>query len=442
MESFKLLIVDDEEKFIEVLKDRLTRKGLDVKAVTSGIEALNLVEKEEFDVALFDIMMDKMDGIELCKKVKEIQPDIEVIMITGYGTMESAIEAMRNGAYDYLSKPVNPIELELVLNRAAEKRRLQGCNENLIENIKLITDNKEIIGESQVMKNLKYMINKVADSNLPVLILGESGTGKDLVANALHYKSSRKDKPFIPVNAGAIPDELLESELFGHVRGAFTGAHTNKKGLVEIANKGTLFLDEIGDMNPSLQVKLLRFLDTGEFRPVGGNITKKTKVRVITATNKNIEEAIVNGNFREDLYYRLSVITIPVPALREREDDVLLLANHFLNTNVNNKKILSKEAEVFLSNYDFPGNVRELVNFIDRGVLLSKGDKIYPNDLFPCLRIRDEGNKDSLSLDEVEERHIRTILNQSNWDKPEAAKTLKIGLRTLYRKIEKYRLKE
>ncbi|MDU5081789.1 sigma-54-dependent transcriptional regulator [Tissierella carlieri] len=442
MESFRLLIVDDEEKFIEVLKDRLTRKGLHVEAVTSGIEAIKLVEELEFDVALFDVMMDKIDGLELLEKAKKIQPDMEVIMLTGYGTIESAIEAMRSGAYDYLSKPVNPIELELVLKRAAEKKRLKGYNDNLVENIKLINDKKEIIGESQVMLNLKYMIDKVADSHLPVLILGESGTGKDLVANALHYKSCRGDNPFIPINAGAIPGELLESELFGHVKGAFTGAHTNKKGLVEIANQGTLFLDEIGDMDPALQVKLLRFLDTGEFRPVGSTMTKKTTVRIITATNKNLEKAIYNGSFREDLFYRLSVVTIPVPPLRERGDDVLLLANYFLNKNPNNKKELAEETKMFLIEHDFPGNVRELANFIDRAVLLSKGNKIYPWDLIPSLNNTENQYKKYISLDDVEKEHIIDILRLTNWDKPEAAKMLKIGLRTLYRKIEKYKIEQ
>ena len=311
-----------------------------------------------------------------------------------------------------------------------------------MENIKLINDKKEIIGESQVMLNLKYMIDKVADSHLPVLILGESGTGKDLVANALHYKSCRGDNPFIPINAGAIPGELLESELFGHVKGAFTGAHTNKKGLVEIANQGTLFLDEIGDMDPALQVKLLRFLDTGEFRPVGSTMTKKTTVRIITATNKNLEKAIYNGSFREDLFYRLSVVTIPVPPLRERGDDVLLLANYFLNKNPNNKKELAEETKMFLIEHDFPGNVRELANFIDRAVLLSKGNKIYPWDLIPSLNNTENQYKKYISLDDVEKEHIIDILRLTNWDKPEAAKMLKIGLRTLYRKIEKYKIEQ
>lgn len=440
MDNYRLLIVDDEEKFIKVLKDRLTRKGLYVKAATSGVEALKLLEEEEFDVGLYDIMMDKMDGLELLEKTKKVQPDMEIVMLTGYGTIESAIEAMKNGAYDYLSKPINPTELELVLKRAAEKKRYKSYNESLVENIRLISDKKEIIGESKPMKELKYMIEKVADSNLPVLILGESGTGKDLVANALHYQSLRRDKPFIPVNSGAIPGELLESELFGYVKGAFTGAQANKKGLVEIANGGTLFLDEIGDMDPALQVKLLRFLDTGEFRPVGSTMTKKVDVRVIAATNKNLQEAISKGSFREDLYYRLSVVTIHVPPLRERGEDILLLAEYYLKMHKNNKKELAEETKEFLLNYDFPGNVRELINFIDRGVLLAKEDKIYPRDLLPNLS--DESpEKKGISLEDVEKEHILEILNYTNWNKQKAAKLLGIGLRTLYRKIEKYNLR-
>lgn len=440
MDNYRLLIVDDEEKFIKVLKDRLTRKGLYVKAATSGVEALKLLEEEEFDVGLYDIMMDKMDGLELLEKTKKVQPDMEIVMLTGYGTIESAIEAMKNGAYDYLSKPINPTELELVLKRAAEKKRYKSYNESLVENIRLISDKKEIIGESKPMKELKYMIEKVADSHLPVLILGESGTGKDLVANALHYQSLRRDKPFIPINSGAIPGELLESELFGYVKGAFTGAQANKKGLVEIANGGTLFLDEIGDMDPALQVKLLRFLDTGEFRPVGSTMTKKANVRVVTATNKDLEEAILNGSFREDLYYRLSVVTIHVPPLRERGEDVLLLAEYFLKKNKDNNKELAEETKKFLLSYDFPGNVRELANFIDRAVLLSKGDKIYPRDLLPNLNDEHRTRK-HISLEDVERDHILEILNYTNWNKPMAAKLLDIGLRTLYRKIEKYNLR-
>ena len=399
-----------------------------------------MIKKEEFDVALFDIMMNKMNGLELLENSKEIQPSLEVVMLTGHGTIETSIEAMRKGAYDYLLKPVNPNKLELVLQRAAEKKNLQGDNINLAESIKIVNTEKKIIGESKPILDLKYIIKRVADSHLPILILGESGTGKDLVANTLHYESCRKNKPFVPINASAIPGQLLESELFGHVKGSFTGAHVDKKGLVEIANGGTLFLDEIGDMDPALQVKLLRFLDTGEFRPVGGTTTRKTSVRVVTATNKDLYEGMVEGKFREDLYYRLGVVTILVPSLKERGSDILLLAEYILRKNGSQDKILSKEAKNFLLTYDFPGNVRELTNIIERGILLSKGKEIYSHDLFPNLNnIKKEIGK-NLSLKDVERDHILNILELTDWDKPKAAEILDIGLRTLYRKIDLYKL--
>lgn len=385
-------------------------------------------------------MMNKMNGLELLEKSKEIQASLEIVMLTGHGTIETSIEAMRKGAYDYLLKPVNPNKLELVLQRAAEKKRLHGDNINLVESIKIANNGKEIIGKSKPIEDLRYIINRVADSHLPILILGESGTGKDLVANALHYESSRRSKPFVPINAGAIPGQLLESELFGHVKGSFTGAHTDKKGLVEIANGGTLFLDEIGDMDPGLQVKLLRFLDTGEFRPVGGTTTKKTLVRVVTATNKDLYQAIVEGKFREDLYYRLSVVTILVPGLRERGQDILLLAEYILNKSGIKGKFLSKGTKDFLMTYDFPGNVRELTNIIERGILLSKGKEIFPRDLFPNTNNMERENRKYLALTDVEREHIHNVLELTDWDKPQAAKILEIGLRTLYRKIDLYKL--
>lgn len=442
MDSYKLIVVDDEVKFVEVLAERLKRKGVNVKAFTSSLDALDTLKEEEFDAALFDIMMDNLNGLQLLEKCKEIQPNLEVVMLTGDGTVETAIEAMKKGAYDYLIKPVNPNKLEMVLQRAAERKWLKDQNLNLSENIKRINKFSEIIGESKVMEELKYVISRVGDSSLPALILGESGTGKDLVANALHYYSKRKDQPFIPINSGAIPGELLESELFGHVKGSFTGAHVDKKGLVELANGGTLFLDEIGDMDPMLQVKLLRFLDTGEYRPVGGTIARKTNVRIVTATNKDLEESIRQGNFREDLYYRLGVVTIHVPPLRDREDDILLLAEHFLRENVGNKKSLSQNTKSFLLTYDFPGNVRELANFIERGVLLSNNEMIEPNDMFANIITSKSINNTILSLQEVEKQHINHVLKICSWNKPKTANMLKIGLRTLYRKIEEYDLIE
>ncbi|MBU5678058.1 sigma-54 dependent transcriptional regulator [Alkaliphilus sp. MSJ-5] len=440
MRPFRVLLVDDEEKFITLLQQRLTRKGYSVEVSNCSLKALNIIEETEFDVALFDIMMSGMDGLELLEKAKKIQPNLEIIMLTGYATVDTAIEAMKKGAYDYLTKPIKPIELELILQKAIDRKKLQEYSSNLIETIQRTNRKREIIGNSDVIINLKYMINRVSDSPLPVLILGESGTGKELVANALHYSSCRAHHPFVPINASAIPNQLLESELFGHVKGAFTGAQVNKKGLVELANEGTLFLDEIGDMEASLQVKLLRFLDTGEFRPVGGTVTKKTNVRVVAATNINLEQAIEEGRFREDLYYRLSVVTLSVPPLRERGRDALLLAEHFLRQS-NTKKKLSKETEIFLLNYNFPGNVRELANLIERGILLSKGKELMPQDFF-AGEVYGKNNVKSLALEDIEKEHIGQVLEKTGWNKTEAAKILKIGLRTLYRKIDEYELRQ
>lgn len=438
MDEFKILLVDDEAKFIELLKQRLIRKGYKVEISNCSLKALEIIRQTEFDVALFDIMMNGMDGLELLENAKKIQPNLEVVMLTGYATVDTAIEAMKKGAYDYLTKPIKPVELELTLQKALERKTLQDYNNNLIETIQRTNRKREIIGNSDSMINLKQMIDRISDSQLPVLILGESGTGKELVANALHYSSCRAHNPFVPINASAIPSQLLESELFGYVKGAFTGAQTNKKGLVELANEGTLFLDEIGDMELALQVKLLRFLDTGEFIPVGGTTTKKTNVRVVAATNINLENAILEGRFREDLYYRLSVITLNIPPLRDRGRDALLLAEYFLSQSSTKKK-LSKEAESFLLSYNFPGNVRELANIIDRSMLLSKQEEIMPQDFF-AGEVHNKNNIKSMALEDIEKKHIQQVLQQTIWNKTEAAKILKIGLRTLYRKIEEYNL--
>lgn len=436
MEQYRILLVDDEEKFTEILQQRLSRKNYIVETANSGLAALKIIENSEFDAALFDIKMNGMDGLELLVETKKFQPNMEVIMLTGYADVDSAIKAMKNGAYDYLTKPIKPVELELVLEKALEKKKLKEYNSNLIETIQRTSGRPNIVGVSESIVNLKHVIEKVADSTLPVLILGESGTGKELVASSLHYSSCRAQHPFIPINASAIPSQLLESELFGYVKGAFTGAGADKKGLLELANEGTLFLDEIGDMDVSLQVKLLRFLDTGEIRPVGGTTAKKINVRVVTATNVDLEQAIEDGSFREDFYYRLSVIRLEVPPLRDRGKDKLYLAEHFLRQSNLNKR-LSKEAEEFLLNYKFPGNVRELANLIERGILFSKGEEIMSADFFSG-EINNKNNVKSLSLEDMEKEHIEQVLVRTGWNKTEAAKILKIGLRTLYRKIAEY----
>lgn len=437
MEQYRILLVDDEEKFTEILKQRLNRRNYIVETANTGFSALKIIENAEFDAALFDIRMNGMDGLELLAEAKKVQPNMEIIMLTGYADVDSAIKAMKSGAYDYLTKPIKPVELELILEKALEKKKLKDYNNNLIETIQRTSGRPNIVGVSEPIVNLKHMIERVADSPLPVLILGESGTGKELVASSLHYNSCRAQHPFIPINASTIPNQLLESELFGYVKGAFTGAGADKKGLLELANEGTLFLDEIGDMDPSLQVKLLRFLDTGEIRPVGGTVTKKINVRVVTATNVDLKQAIEDGDFREDFYYRLSVIKLEVPSLRDRGRDKLYLADHFLRQSTTKK--LSNEAEEFLLNYKFPGNVRELANLIERGILFSKGEEIMSADFFSG-EINNKDNEKSLSLEDVEKEHIEQVLIKTDWNKTKAAKILKIGLRTLYRKISEYNI--
>lgn len=437
MDIYRILLVDDEVSFIQLLAQRLHRQGHEAEATGSPFEALQLLNQRPFDVALFDIRMPGMDGLELLAKAKELQPTLEVVILTGHGTVESAIEAMKSGAYDYLTKPVQPAKLELVLAKAGEKAKLVQNNHNLSAAQKRHVGNKPLIGESRRMQQLLEMTRRVADSDSPVLIVGESGAGKELVARAQHFWSRRADQPFIPVNVGVLTPQLAESELFGHVKGAFTGAHATKQGLVEMAHRGTLFLDEIGELEPSLQVKLLRFLETGEFRRIGDTEVRKIQVRVVAATNRPLKEMVDNGHFRKDLYYRLNVVAIPVPPLRERRDDIPLLADYFLNQRSDGAvKKLSPEAMEYLQNYDFPGNVRELSNMIERGVLLARGDSIEISDLF----YPGERSPKDMRLQTVEQEHINRVLTMVQWNKPQAAEMLGIGLRTLYRKIDEYKL--
>lgn len=437
MEPYRILIADDEMSFIQLLQKRLSRQGHEVFAFSSPIEAFKAVAAKSFDVALFDIKMPELDGLDLLAKAKEVQPTLEVVMLTGHGDIETAIEAMKRGAYDYLTKPVEPAKLELTLQKAAEKGRLIKKSIGLAAAQKTHIGNRPLIGKSSSMLWLTEMIKRVADSDSPVLVLGESGTGKELVAQALHFWSRRADQPFIPLNVGTLPAHLAESELFGHVKGAFTGAHTAKQGLVELAHRGTLFLDEIAELDISLQVKLLRFLETGEFRRVGDPAVRHVQVRVVAATNRDLKEMVAAGKFRKDLYYRLNVVSLPVPPLRERREDIPLLVSYFLNNRFyHGPKELSREAMEYLMAYDYPGNVRELVNILERGVLLSRGSVIQKEDLYYPW----ESACQDLKLESVEREHINRVLRQVKWDKPKAAELLGIALRTLYRKIEYYGL--
>lgn len=438
MASYRILLVDDELSFIELLAQRLTRQGHEVTACGVSVQALEAIATQSFDVALFDIRMPEMDGLELLVRAKESQPCMEVVILTGHGDVETAIEAMKGGAYDYLTKPVQPAKLELTLQKAGEKARLIENNQNLSAAQRRNVGNKPLIGESAHMRCLVDMIQRVADSTSPVLVIGESGTGKELVARAQHFWSCRADKPFITINVGTLPPQLAESELFGHVKGAFTGAYGGKAGLVEMAHQGTLFLDEIGELEMALQVKLLRFLETGEFRRVGDTVTRRVEVRVVAATNRRLHEMVEAGQFRKDLYYRLNVVAIPVPPLRDRREDIPALVNHFFSLQVTQgAKRLSAQAMDYLMSHDYPGNVRELANMVERGILLSRGAVIEKSDL--CCPW-DAGCSD-LKLESLEKEHIDKVLRMVQWNKPEAAELLGIALRTLYRKVEQYGLK-
>ncbi|KLU60322.1 alginate biosynthesis transcriptional regulatory protein AlgB [Peptococcaceae bacterium CEB3] len=380
----RVLLVDDEASFVYFLSARLERRGFDVAACASGEDGLFELSRREFDVAILDLRLPGLNGLDLLEQMKGMLPEIEVIMLTGFGSIDTATEAMRRGAYDYLTKPCSAARLELLIEKAAEKKRLAEQARGLSEAQRRQSGSRPLIGQSPGMRQVIQMVRQVADGEAPILILGESGTGKELVARSLHFWSRRRRQPFQPLNTAAIPAQLVESELFGHAKGAFTGAASAKTGFVEDAEGGTLFLDEIGELDPSVQAKLLRFLESGEFRRVGENRIRSVRVRAVAATNRDLAREVQAGNFRADLYYRLNVVTIRIPPLRERPEDIAQLAGYFLRTNRqgNGGKELSPGAIEALQEYEFPGNVRELANLIERGILLAPGRVIEAEHLF------------------------------------------------------------
>ena len=377
----RILIIEDEKSLKEVLRILLEEEGYEITAASNGLEGMDYIQNDIFDLVVTDIKMPKADGFEVLKKVKEISPSTIVIMITAFGTTESTIEAMKLGAYDYIHKPFKIDEIRHVIEKAFEKKNLSEELSLLREKIKSSFGLENLVGKSLKMQELFNLIQKVAQSNSTVLITGESGCGKELVATAMHNLSPRKYKNFVTINCATFPEGLLESELFGHVKGSFTGALYNKEGLFEVANTGSIFLDEIGEMPFSLQSKLLRVLENGTFRRVGGLNDITVDVRVISATNKDISEAVASGKFREDLFYRLNVVPLNIPPLRERPDDIPLLLDHFLNKFSANTKKFSPEALRFLMDYSWKGNVRELENMVERTVLLTDREIILPEDL-------------------------------------------------------------
>ncbi len=445
MSEERILVVDDEKLMREYLKE-LLEPEYRVDTAASALDALKMLRDEVYDLVITDLRMPKMDGIELLKHVNDISPGTQVIVLTAYGSVESAVEAMKLGAYDYIGKPIqSPDEMELKIRRAIERGKL--IRENLYLRRELEKKLKyDIVGKSPKMQEVFEKIAAVAKSDITVLITGETGTGKELVARAIHENSHRKDGMFVPVNCGAIPENLLESELFGHEKGAFTGAYRREIGSFEMANGGTIFLDEIGEMSPHLQVKLLRVLQNGEFQRVGSPKVLKTDARVIAATNADLQKAVEEGRFRQDLYYRLNVVNIKLPPLRERREDIPLLVHHFLNKYGPDKEVAPETMKMLLS-YDWPGNVRELENVIESGCVLSKTNLITPDDLPDYLR---EASKrkhrlpsdGDMSLAAVEREHIKYVLDQNGWNITRSAEILGIDRVTLYNKIKKYGLKK
>lgn len=442
--NLNILVIDDEESMRDSCRQMLSREGYNVKVAKDGYKGLKLMEKGSFDIVILDLKMPGISGIEVLEKIKSSSPETIVIVITGYPTVQSAVTAMKLGAYDFLPKPFKPEELKVIIKRAEEKRKLVIENIYLHEQLNEYIGMDEIIGESEGMIKIKELIRKVAPTDSTILISGESGTGKEVVARAIHRNSERKNKPFVPVDCGGIVESLFESELFGHIKGSFTGAIATRHGKFELANSGTIFFDEIGNISIDVQGKLLRTIQEREVTKVGSTQTVKIDVRIISATNKNLMKAIGDETFREDLFYRLSVIPIHLPPLRERRDDIPILANYFLNK-YNRKrkkgiKTISAKAMNELTVYDWPGNVRELQNIVERAVVLAKGDTIESADLFyPSLKNR-EKPLDS-TLESVEREHISKILEVCNWNKSKSARLLKIDRKTLRLKIKKYCIK-
>lgn len=453
--SKRILVVDDEENVRRLLFEILRKEGYTVNTAGSGQEALEMADRFHYDLVLMDIRMPGMDGIEAFSLLREKYPDIIVIMITAFVGVDSAVEAMKLGAYNYISKPFNISEIKLNVKRALEIKDLTAEVKELRQEIQERFSVNNIIGSSGKMQEVYKIIGKVANSNATVLIWGESGTGKELVAKAIHYNSQRKNAPLVKVNCAALPEGLLESELFGHEKGAFTGAVERKKGKFEYANKGTIFLDEISEMSPNLQVKLLRVIQEKEFERVGGLESIRVDVRIIAATNRNLEDLIKSGQFREDLYYRLNVVPIYIPSLRDRKGDIPLLVEYFLNKYNQEMgkdiKYISVEAMRLLSAYDWPGNVRELENVIERAVVMGGGTLLLPEHLPISLQSFRTEEKDAFDFEdkplreilrEVEKKVIKKTLDQNGWNKAQTAKKLQMSRKALLYKIDEYKLAE
>lgn len=449
--NFSILVVDDEKNIREGLGGSLELDGYNVVLAADGREALDILHKKVIDLVITDLRMPRLSGEELLKHVSSSWPTLPVIVLTGHGTIENAVNAMRDGAFDFLTKPINLDRLGMLVERALSNRQLILRQRELEEELKRLSDKQKynrLIGKSTQMRRIMEVLEQVAPTKASVLITGDSGVGKELVADALHHLSTRANEPFIKVHCAALSETLLESELFGHEKGAFTGALSTRKGRFELADKGTIFLDEIGEINPSVQIKILRVLQEKEFERVGGEKTVHTDVRIVAATNKDLPAEIEKGNFREDLYYRLNVINVNVPPLRERKDDIPLLVTSFLKefSEENNKQIEGFDSKAMnaLYNHNWPGNIRELRNCIENCVVMSREKVIHLVDLPPSIADRENsGNimlESDITLAEAEKQIILSTLDRHNNNKSKTSEVLGIGRKTLHRKLNEYEI--
>lgn len=441
--SISLLIVDDEESVRDSLYNWFVEDGFEVQCAADAKEALKKLESGNFDIIIADIKMPGMDGLELHRRIKVLNPEAIVIIMTAFASVETAVQALKDGAYDYITKPFDPDDLSHLIRNAASQVEMKAENKALKNKITSLDNIEDIVGQSDAMVKVLKEVERVSQSSSSVIITGESGTGKELIARAIHSNSSRKFFPLVTVHCGALSEDLLESELFGHEKGAFTGAMFNRKGRFELADGGTIFLDEIGTISAKMQVELLRVLESKKFMRVGGNKEIKSDFRVICATNRNLKNMVEGGGFREDLYYRLNVVNIFIPPLRQRTGDIPMLVNHFIKkycTSMSRDIIPIEPAALKrIEQYDFPGNVRELENMIERAIVVGNGKEIRLKD----LPFRGEQMSDTTqSLYDLEKKHILNILNKYDWNISRSAKVLKVDRVTLYNKIRKYNLKK
>jgi DNA-binding NtrC family response regulator len=453
MDKPRILLVDDDKNTADGLKKILLQDGYDTGCTYTGNEALDLIEAEHFDIVITDMKLPDISGFSIIEKVKKENIDIAVVMITAFSSIQTAIDAMKKGADDYLTKPVNIEELELILKKILERQLLILQNKELKQKLKDKYNFSGIIGNTPEIQLIFKTITEIAPTAATVLIYGDTGTGKELIANAIHYSSDRKDKPFVALHCASLSEGVLESELFGHEKGAFTGAISQRRGRFELANGGSLFLDEVGEMNSHVQIKLLRVLETGKFERVGGEKTIESDVRIIAATNRDLEKEIKEGRFREDLYYRLNVINLKLPLLRERKEDIGLLIDNFLvkysKKNKKDIKGITPQSAKLLDNYDWPGNIRELENAIERAVVMARNEYIEPNDLPSNINVNTKKSRkenfripSGATMKEIEKKVIIETLQTTNGSKSKAAKILGISTRKIEYKIKEWSMDE